>query len=416
MSTLIVYPSLPGTAAAAEFVYVHSDESGRTLAQGQAEAHLLPQRARATPLHLVLPALALSWHCVTLPEGLKKSLLSRRQDAARLRAALSGLLEERVLDEPDALHFAVFDHPTQSDAIWVALCQRDWLRDCVASLLRAGHVLGRISAEAVPLPLAQAPQAWITADLADGLLLFAGSDGVSALPLGPASMQWAQAQAQSQGQGALALQCEPALLTQAQPLCDEALAVQTRAERLRAAAASPWNLAQLEFSAQRSVRWLRKLSAAAAQMAWQPHWRAARWALGLLLLTQVLGLNAYAWRQRQLQDERRAALVAVLRQTFPQVTVVLDAPLQMQRAVDALAQARGLGVGPDFSQALAAVAGSEWAQGAVQSLDWADGTLRLKTEHADAAQLAQWQRTLSAAGYALQLRDGEWQLRERSAR
>ena len=47
-----------------------------------------------------MPAAALSWHQVTLPQG-------SMSGAVRLRSVLNGLLEDRLLDDPESLHFAL---------------------------------------------------------------------------------------------------------------------------------------------------------------------------------------------------------------------------------------------------------------------------------------------------------------------
>lgn len=63
----------------------------------------------------VAPARALSWHQVELPQGVSTS-------STRLRAVLEGLLEERLLDDAENLHFAL--EPTIDPGLpfWVAVC------------------------------------------------------------------------------------------------------------------------------------------------------------------------------------------------------------------------------------------------------------------------------------------------------
>ena len=64
------------------------------LDHGSAPLALLP---RAGDVVAVVPARMLSWHRIVLP----------KVNSARLRNALEGLLEERVLDDPQELHFAL---------------------------------------------------------------------------------------------------------------------------------------------------------------------------------------------------------------------------------------------------------------------------------------------------------------------
>ena len=64
---------------------------------------LLPTQAvgaRDKEVWAVVPAAALSWHCVTLPSGLHKQ-------KNRLLPALQALMEEHLLDEPEAMHLAI---------------------------------------------------------------------------------------------------------------------------------------------------------------------------------------------------------------------------------------------------------------------------------------------------------------------
>ena len=61
---------------------------------GQAQPSLLP---RADSVVAVLAASDVSWQRITLP----------RAPAAKLRAALGGLLEDQLLEDDDALHLAL---------------------------------------------------------------------------------------------------------------------------------------------------------------------------------------------------------------------------------------------------------------------------------------------------------------------
>ena len=47
----------------------------------------------------------------------------------RLRSILEGLLEDRLLDDPAQLHFALQPGARAGSPVWVAVCDRSWLRD-----------------------------------------------------------------------------------------------------------------------------------------------------------------------------------------------------------------------------------------------------------------------------------------------
>ena len=79
-----------------------------------------------------------------------------------------------------------------------------------------------------------------------------------------------------------------------------------------------------------------------------PTWKPVRWGLVALVALQVLGLNALAWRESSALNAQQASLQNILKTTFPSVTLVIDAPLQMQREVDVLQQKSGAASSTDF--------------------------------------------------------------------
>jgi general secretion pathway protein L len=340
MPTLIL--ALPFTAVGApEYDYVLSHDGRQASAQGRSVAAMLPA-ARGAERVAVVPARSLSWHAISLPESVLRSLLSARTEPARVRGILAGVLEEQLLDDPEHLHFAVFaaptgpsDPPGQATRAWVAACNRAWLHSSLQALEAGGHMPDRLVAEATPT-LPDSPRALLSSELQPAQLLLSTPQGVSLLPLQAASLALAQAQK------GLQVFAEPAVMALATQHFGSQAVLQTRSQGLLLAAQSPWNLAQLELSAA-SGRWRKRLAAAWHTLMASPAWRPVRWGVLGLLLLQVVALNALAWQQRSRLDEKRSAIRAVLQQSFPELQLVIDAPLQMQRAVDDLARAHGAG-------------------------------------------------------------------------
>jgi general secretion pathway protein L len=132
--------------------------------------------------------------------------------------------------------------------------------------------------------------------------------------------------------------------------------MQNAAQRAVVAAQSDWDLAQGEWTQgtpQRLLRW--------AQHAWQtllhaPAWRSVRIGLATLLVLQVVGLNAMAWREQRALDQQKTQLSQILTANFPSVRLVIDAPLQMQREVDTLQRGAGRITSTDFEPMLAVTA------------------------------------------------------------
>ncbi len=348
MSTLILTLPFGTGGAASAYDYVLTPDGQQIGSHGQAALDLLPAQAgRGAELVALIPARALSWHSIAVPEKVLRSLLSGRLEPARARGVLAGLLEEQLLDDPDQLHFAVFAGapagPDQTPTAWVAVCDRAWLQAGLQALESAGRPVARIVAECTPTALGSA-QALLSAELAPAQMLLCTPQGVTLLPLLPASIGLAQAQP------GLEVRAEPAVMELAQKNFGHAVLLQTRAQHLLLAAQSPWNLAQLELSASPGGRFLKRLSAGWQQLLQGSQWRPLRWGLVALLLVQLVAVNALAWRQRSLLEAKRASVQTVLQQTFPEVQLVIDAPLQMQRAVDDLARSRGAGTDADLGR------------------------------------------------------------------
>ena len=67
-----------------------------------------------------------------------------------LRAVLEGLLEDQLLDDPPALHFALAPGAANDGKTWVAVCDKAWLRSGLQALEAAGMAVARIVPERVP--------------------------------------------------------------------------------------------------------------------------------------------------------------------------------------------------------------------------------------------------------------------------
>jgi general secretion pathway protein L len=413
MSTLILTLPLFADSGAPEYEYVLTTDGQQSAAQGRAAAALLPtQTARKAEVVVVIPARALSWHGIALPERVLRSLLAGRMEPARARGVLAGVLEEQLLDDPEQLHFAIFAGAPQPDAspqAWVAVCARAWLHTHVQTLEAAGYQVGRIVAECTP-----AQPGTATALLSDAIqpaqMLLCTPQGVSLLPLVAASLQLAQTQ------DALEVFAEPSVMALAEAHFGNQTTLQTREQRLLQAAQSPWNLAQLEFSASRSGRLLKRLANAWQQLRQAPQWRPARWSLVALVLVQVVGLNALAWRERSLLDVKRAAVQDMLTQTFPDVHLVVDAPKQMQRAVEDLARNRGVGSDTDIGRVFSVISPLAPKGMALSAIRLNGKQLRLTATGTDAASSSALIAALDARGLRAQWQDGDIVVEPKEAR
>ena len=147
---LIVTPSdfsaAPAAGATALFDWASSSNGQQITDHGQCAAALLP---RDDDVVLVLPPRAVSWHRIALP----------KVAATRLRAALEGLLEDRLLADTTELHFALEPGGRSGQTVWVAACQKVWLRSWLQTLEGAARPVGRIAPALWPLVPSEAPGA-----------------------------------------------------------------------------------------------------------------------------------------------------------------------------------------------------------------------------------------------------------------
>jgi len=385
MALILVQPPPPSAPAGADCAWADwSSDRKRLRDTGSAPPALLPGQGEVT---VIVPGPALSWHRVTLPQG---SLSS----AARLRSVLAGMLEDRLLDEPEQLHFALEPGARAGEPAWVATCQRAWLRGVVQVLEGAGRRIGRLVPEFTPRPDDAPPLACATGEPGHAHLTVCDSQGVLALPLDAAGVALAApllAEASAS--------TEPAVAELAESLLGRPPRLVPAAQRWLEATELPWDLAQFEFATTGRARAGKQLAATADTLWRAPRWRAARWGAGVLVAAQLVGVNAWAWKERRALEAKRRAVDQVLVQTFPSVKLVVDAPAQMAREAAALQQATGgLGAG-DLEPMLAALAASLPPGRVPTAIDYAGGQLRLRGLDLPLSAQNTLAGTLAARGY-----------------
>ncbi len=420
MNRLIITLPQELPQASSQLDYALSPD-GRTLASHSRAAPALLPRLANGEIVVVIPVQALSWHQVHLPRGLLSKNFLSETGSPRLRAVLEGLLEERLLDEPAQLHFALAPEARDGAPVWVAACDRAWLRAWLQTLEENRHAVTRIVPEFAPDD-AQGNRAADNAADVDGVaelgadvlhvigtpqqayIVFtpAGQAGaesdkglLAVLPLSPSSVALADWPEASN------ILAEPAVAAIAEDLFKRRVNLQQSAQRTLRASQSSWDLAQFDLqNTQRSRSWKRVTGIASGLMQ-SPRWRAARFAAGALVVANLLGLNAWAWAERSRVESKQAAIKDLLTATFPNVQVVVDAPVQMARELALLRQGAGGTSSSDFDSLLASFGALGLTAKSPAAIEYAANEIRIKGLDLSGAQVAQAADQLKRQGLSV---------------
>jgi len=381
---IIALPHAPNQATSG-YAHVHADGYRVT---GSATGPAATLSVHAGEVVAVVPHSRMAWLTVQLPPA---------SHGPRLMSVLHGLLEDRLLDDPQQLHLVL---PPNSQALaraggttWVAVCDKTWLREALAPLQAAGLTVQRLVPELQPT---DSPMLHVMGEPDTSTSVLTHAEGVTLLPPNVAS--WRAFVTLTDD---LQIYAEPAMVARVQDLLQRQPVLQTAAQRWVAASQSAWDLAQGEWAQGRSQRLQRGLQSAWQTLAHAPAWRAVRIGVAALFVLQVVGLNALAWREKSALDQQQLALQRILKTTFPAVSLVIDAPLQMQREVDALQQKSGHVSRTDFEPLLAALAGVLPAGQVPAQLHFANAVLRVQGLTLNDKALQSAQAALKTQGLSL---------------
>lgn len=394
MSKLIVslpYPSLAGNGNTSYHYVLSNDAQNR----GKSGVATLSELPKADATILVVPAHALSWHQIDLPKVPK----------ARLRAALDGLLEERLLDDTSAMALALSPEAQTGKAAvgaWVAACDKAWLTSNLQALDAGGSRITQVVPEFWPqnetqIVVSGVPEeAWITR---------ADAQGVITVPLRAGDTSGVLGALLANFSPETPILAEPAVVALAEQIFSHKVALRQHSEGLLQSATSLWELAQFEQSLSGDSQGLKSVIRH-WQNFWQsPAWRPARWGLVAFLLTNIVGLNVWAWQQKSSLDAKRTQMNNLLTQSFPNVKVVVDAPQQMGRELSVLRQSTGANTAQNFESMLSAISSINSTTASVfmtpNAIEYVANGINLKGIKLAGNELSAAQAKLKTQGYTL---------------
>jgi general secretion pathway protein L len=406
MSTLIILlaaqprlaaPTSAGPLAPAEFDYVLSVDGQRVSDRGRATAAALP---RATQVVAVPRPGDVAFQRVAVPKA----------PAARMRAALSGVMEEGLLEDEDDVHLALGPDAKAGAQHWVAVANKPWLRAQLQALEAGNVALDRV-----------APSWWPDEGVAGhtfreggpdepAQLAWRDDDGVLCVPL--ASPLARSLLAGLPEDTVVRWTATPETALDASEFVGMPVASVTDEEQALRAARSGWNLLQFELAPQRrGVKLVRDL---ANRFAFDPAWRVSRLGLVALVVVTLLGLNVRALQEHQRIAQKQAALKTMVSATFPDIKTVYDPAGQAQKAIDVLRAAAGRPGDGDIETLLQA-AESAWPQGhsPVDGLKFEPGRLSLPSAGWTPQEIERFTTQLRAANVDVQSNNGLFVLSHR---
>src|SRR5471032_190394 len=406
MSTLIILlaaqprlaaPTTAGHVAPAEFDYVLSVDGQRVAEHGRATPAALP---RAALVVAVLRPGDVAFQRVAVPKA----------PAAKLRAALTGVMEEGLLEDEDDVHLGVAPDTKPGGEHWVAVVNKPWLRAQLDALEFGNVALDRV-----------APSWWPDQGVAGHTFREGGPDdpaqlawrddaGVLCVPLAsPVSRALLTALPEDT---VVRWTATPETALDASEFVGMPVASVTDEEQALRAAHSGWNLLQFELAPQRrGVKLVRDL---AARFAFDPVWRVTRRGLVALVVVTLLGLNIRAFQENRRIADKKAALTTVVAETFPNLKTIYEPAAQAQKEIDTLRAAAGRPGDGDIETLLQA-AESAWPQShsPIGNLKFEPGRLTLPADGWSPQEIERFTTQLRAANVDVQSGTGKLLLSHR---
>lgn len=333
MKTLTVALPRTGPDAAAELHFVQSLNGQTAIEHGRSPLALLP---KSDMLVLVVPTEQLSFHAITCPKAPK----------GKLATALTSIVEDSLLQAPEDVTVALSPEAKPGETCWVAVCNRAWLQAWIDLFDWAGHHVGRLVPQHAPQlnlsisAIGEPDNIW---------LVKTDRDGVVAAPLRSASHLTAALAPQQ------AVLAPPDLISSVESTLPYPVHIHTTANALLASTQSPWELAQFDMRVGHATSWRKRLYRMGSALLQESRWYWVRWGLVGLMVVNVAGLNWMAFQEKSAIAHKKMQQLQLFKQTFPQVTVVRDAPSQMTYELSRLHQTGSLAIPSDLESLLAAV-------------------------------------------------------------
>jgi type II secretion system protein L len=306
----------------------------------------------------------------------------------RVGEALRFLAEDAALPDPERLHVATEAAPPK-DSVAVAIIERQWLKDLLARLERAGLSPQSAVPELLLPPIT--PGSWCV--VCNGPESFARTGAAEGFALDsprPGEVPVALTLAVSkETPDRIIVRAAPEAAIPEVGRWSVVLGVPVEA-------GPPWHWA--EAPAHGAIELLqREFAPRGAERGWREKLRRPALLAGALVVLASVGIGIEWWSKAREQRELVAEMRAIYRETFGAAAVIVDPPLQMERALADLRGRSGAASPGDFLPLVAAV--SELVDPARQRIElvaYERGRLQVVLKPHAAAQLGALRDELQA--------------------
>lgn len=384
--------------------YAVVSASGMLTNHGKKRLHQLP---KAVEMVLLLPPQWVSWHAVQLPD-IPKSL-----PASKRKALVAGLLEEQVLSDIGALHFALPEgagtkgqkNTGDKQPSWVAVMDKARLAQALTELTAAGVDVDRILPILLPTQSPDAQRVLVTGTPETAQLHMADNQGVI-----HTSLSHFQALMPALHEHTTVL-AEPAVVQQAEATLHRPVQLLQSGQLLTQTLSSSWNLAQFDFAVSQH-RWVRRVRKSLSSLWGAPQWRWVRRAALALVVINIVCLAAWQWQLKQQAATNSKALIAAFRTAFPEAKGPVPDPVRMASShLQRLGKKHARLKPSDMEPLLMAAAPILEKLGTDVQLGYADGELTIQSPTLEQQDFAALQSRLETKGYDVQKNGTTWAVR-----
>ena len=361
--------------------YAVRANNGELQRNGTAQLAELPRTER---VDIIVPASMVLFTEVKLPPV-------RGQ---KLRQLLPFAVEEKILSDPDQVQVAVGARD-EGGLTRLAVVDRIWLDTCCDRLRRLG--LRPINGFAETCLPELEPNAWtLIWDGQDGFVRTAVGAGLALDSMGVSGAPFGLRRAVEEAR--INTRLPEKIILRATDAAASVPDLQLWSTQLGVSVVpgQDWHWAPRFLNTANAINLLQGDYAPSSSLReWVPQLRPILLLAGLIIGAQVLATGADWWRLNREKKNLTAEMNKIFKTAFPNASVVVDPPLQMQRNLAELRRASGQAQPNDFLPLLAKILPLMSAATAVEAMTYEQGALKVDAMFRDEASVSDLRKRLT---------------------